>query len=77
MDGEAFLPFRAEELTADTARRILQFGDLVDALTSELVGNGWGDIKGLRSVGSNGFYGRHLRLSGYAGTDPRQCSKVG
>ena len=66
MDSEAFLPLRSEELTGDTARRILQFGDLVNALTSELVGNGLGDIKALRPVGSNGFYGRYLRLSGYA-----------
>lgn len=66
MDSEAFLPLRSEELTGDTARRILQFGDLVNALTSELVGNGLADIKGLRPVGANGFYGRYLRLSGYA-----------
>ncbi len=66
MDSEAFLPLRSEELTGDTARRILQFGELVNALTSALVGSGLADIKGLRPIGSNGFYGRYLRLSGYA-----------
>ena len=47
-------------------QRVLQFGELANELTDLLVFRGLGDVKGLRATGGHGWYGRYLRLKGYA-----------
>lgn len=66
MDTTAFLPLHPEELTSNLGRRVVQFGLLIDDLTSTLVLRGLGDVKRLRPVGGLGYYGRYLRLKGHA-----------
>lgn len=67
MDADAFLPFRSEDLTSDIGRLVLQFGQIVGTLAEHLVSRGDGDTKGLRPTAGNGWYGRYIRLRGYAG----------
>lgn len=63
-DSEAFLPLASAELTGDSARRILQFSDLVDDLTSRLVELGRADVHRLRAAAGKGWYGKYLRIHG-------------
>ena len=67
-DSEAFLPLQSEELTSGIVpRRLNQFCDLVDDLTSRLTGSGIGDTNGLRSTSGKAHYGRYLRIHGVPG----------
>lgn len=65
MDTDAFLPLMPEELTAATGRRVVQFGELASDLAQALIDRGVASGKGLRSAGSNGWFGRYLLLKGY------------
>lgn len=62
MDQEAFLPLLSEEATSTIGRRIVQFGDLAIAISSELVRRDLASIQGVRANGGNGWYGRALYL---------------
>ena len=64
MDREAFLPLNSEELTGTLGRRVVQFGQLASDLTDVLVSQGNASVKGLRSTGGNGWFGRYLLLRG-------------
>ena len=64
-DAKAFLPLTSEELTGATAQRLIQFCDLVDNLTEHLAEKQVADIKGLKSVGGDGWYGRSMRINGF------------
>jgi hypothetical protein len=66
MDAEAFLPLTSEEMTSMLGQRVVQFCELANELTNLLVFRGLGDVKGLRATGGHGWYGRYLRLKGYA-----------
>jgi hypothetical protein len=62
-DSGAFLPLTTEELTdVGRARRIVQFGELADDITSRLVARGIADVKGLRATSGNGRYGRYMLI---------------
>lgn len=61
-DVDAFLPLEAHELTNNSARRIEQFGHLVDDAVERLSAEGIMDGTGLRTAASNGWYGRYVRL---------------
>ena len=63
-DAKAFLPLMSEELTGTTAQRLIQFGELVDDITNHLVKTRVADIKGFKSGGGNGWYGRSMRIHG-------------
>jgi hypothetical protein len=64
-DSEAFLPLESEELTSGSIpRRLSQFCELVDDLTSRLVGTPIGDVNRLRATVGKGSYGRYIRLHG-------------
>jgi hypothetical protein len=64
MDDAAFLPLSSEEMTGSTGRRVMQMGALASELTDRLVQAGLADVKALRAVGGNGYYGRYLRIRG-------------
>lgn len=64
MDSEAFLPLRSEELTDYTARRIVQFNELIDELTAALAEKGLASRSG-RAAGSRGTWSYHLVAHGY------------
>ena len=66
MDTQAFLPLRPEELTDTSARRIVQFNELVDELAGSLVAQGPASKKGLRATGARGWYCQYLSMCGYA-----------
>lgn len=63
MDADAFLPFTSEELTSNLGRRIIQFGQLVDAVRDKLSAERVADTKGQQSSGSkHGEYSQYFRL---------------
>lgn len=62
MDSEAFLPLRPEDLSPAIGSRILQFNELVDALTDELVGSGLATTTGLKATPTFAGYGRYMIL---------------
>ncbi len=64
MDSDAFLPLRSEELTSDTGARVRQYCEIVNLVTDEVVAAGVASIKGFRSAGGAGYYGRFLALHG-------------
>jgi hypothetical protein len=64
-DADAFLPLTSEELTSSVPGRVVQFCDLVDDLTANLVNRGSADVTRLRAVGGRGWYGKYLRLNGF------------
>lgn len=63
----AFLPLHQEELTGTLGRRIVQFEQLVAALTERLGSNpAVGDLRQLRASNAAGaHYTRYIRLRGY------------
>ena len=63
MDRQAFLPLHSEELTGSLGKRVIEFGEIANDLTNKLVHNGLASVKNLRPSGSNGYYGRYLRLN--------------
>jgi hypothetical protein len=81
MDSEAFIPVTAEELTDHRFRRIVEFCDIVDAVTGRLVEDKIVSTKGLRATGGKGHYMRYMRLNGIVGAslqcDVRKWMKFG
>ena len=65
MDAVAFLPVTSEDLTSHRYRRVVEFGEIVDEVTTRLVSQGVAKTKGTRSAGANGYYGRYLILRGF------------
>lgn len=64
MDDEAFLPLRSEELTDESATRIVQFCDFIDEVTKLAVAQELASVKGLSTGAGAGYYGRFMRLRG-------------
>ena len=63
MDSEAFLPLHAGEVTDQRlARRLINYSDLVEDITSRLVADGVADTKGLRPTHGYTSAGRYLRV---------------
>ena len=68
MDSEAFLPLRVDELTSqETARRLVNYSDLIGDIVDKLKSHGVADTAKLNPV--HGYYtaGRYLRLRGRFG----------
>lgn len=63
-DDEAFLPLSSAELTGNSGRRVIQYSDLVDDLTSRLVDLDVADVHRLRAAAGKGWYGKYLRIHG-------------
>lgn len=64
MDDEAFLPLRSEELTGESATRIVQFCGVIDEVTKLAVAQELASVKGLSTGAGAGYYGRFMRLRG-------------
>lgn len=62
MDTDAFLALTSDELTSNLGRRIIQFGELAVAVQNRLVDLKHASIKGMRTTGGNGWYGRSMLL---------------
>lgn len=65
MDQEAFLPLLANEVSdQQSARRVINFIDLINTITEKLKSEGIADANGLRSAGSykDFWLGRYFRL---------------
>jgi hypothetical protein len=58
-DREAMLPFTDEDLDTATARRLLDFYDLVDLVTDELVRRRITSTTGLKATSTRAHYGRY------------------
>lgn len=80
MDTEAFLPLRSEDLTSNLGRRVNEFCDLADRITDRLVAHRVVSVKGQRTTGGKGWYGRYMRFRGHGALlhfDARTWSKRG
>lgn len=63
LDTNAFLPLREDETTDQvTARRMINYVDLVDTIVNELVVEGIADLKGLKAACSSYVTGRYFRI---------------
>ena len=63
MDSEAFLPLRADEVTdQETARRLINYVELIDEIINELVDVGVADIKGLSGGSTYHYAGRYFHI---------------
>jgi hypothetical protein len=63
MDTSGFIPLTAADLTSPTARHILQFCEIVNAVVDEhLLQQPFASIRGLRATGGTGWFGRYVRL---------------
>ncbi|WP_158294080.1 hypothetical protein [Kribbella sp. VKM Ac-2568] len=60
-DREAMLPFTTEDIDTASARRLLDFYDLVDRVTDELVRRGTTSTSGLKTTSTKGHYGRYQK----------------
>ena len=68
MDREAFLPLRPEEVTCqETARRLVNYSDLVEGITQKLKDRGVADTKKLLPTHTYHTTGRYLRVHGKFG----------
>lgn len=68
MDAEAFLPIRGDELTDQaTARRMVNYGGLIEDITRQLRDRGIADTDGLRPSHGWTTIGRYLRVHGRFG----------
>jgi hypothetical protein len=80
MDTNAFLPLRSEDLTSNLGRRVSEFCDLADRITDRLVAHRVVSVKGQRTTGGKGWYGRYMRFRGHGALlhfDARTWSKRG
>jgi hypothetical protein len=65
MDTSGFIPLTTSDLTAPTARHILQFCDVVNAAVDQhLLRKPFASKRGLRATGGQGWYGRYVLLYG-------------
>jgi hypothetical protein len=60
MDETAFLPVQSEELTSSIGKRIVQYCDLVDMVTEQLVHHKVANLQGLRATSTRSGYGRYM-----------------
>lgn len=59
MDSEAFVPLSLDDLNPTLGKRVLNYCQLVDDVTTLLVGAGHSDITSLRATNGRGSYGRY------------------
>ena len=60
-DAEAMLPIHPSEIGSEVAHRLCDLLDIVDGVTDELVRRKKVSLRGLRSVGGKGYYGRGIK----------------
>jgi hypothetical protein len=80
MDADAFMPLTVEDLTGNTAARVVEYCELVDRTVELLLREPCISKKGLRSTGGAGWYGHNLFVQGFGcflGFDARQWRKRG
>ena len=63
MDGKAFMPLTARELSPGIGRRVQQLADLVDDVVVELVRERGASTEGLTTGGSQSAYGRYFKYA--------------
>jgi len=65
METSGFLPFTATDLTAPTARHMLQFCDIVDGVVERTLREPWANKKRLKATATRGRWGHYLKIRGY------------
>jgi hypothetical protein len=65
MESSGFLPLTTTDLTAPTARHVIQFCGIVDAAVATILPEVWASKKGLKASGGAGWYGHYIRLRGH------------
>src|ERR1700759_2407070 len=65
MDNLGFLPLNATDITGPSARRLLQFCEILDETVRLLSTRPFVNRKGLRSSAGAGCYGHYLLIHGY------------
>lgn len=66
-DTEAFLPLRADELSPEIPRRLLDLGRLVDSAAGQIIREGLANKKGLQNTATAGRFGTYLRFGSKEG----------
>jgi hypothetical protein len=62
MDTSGFIPLTVSDLTAPTARHVLQFCDVVNAVVESLLREPFASKKGLKATAGEGWWGHYLWL---------------
>lgn len=65
MEKSGFIPLTAMDLSAPTARHILQFCRVVDDAMGQLLAEPFVSKQGLKASGGAGYYGHYFLLHGY------------
>jgi hypothetical protein len=65
MDTDAFIPLTVEDLTGNTATRVMQYCELVDRTVELLLRETYISKKGFRSAGGAGWYGHYFLMQGF------------
>jgi hypothetical protein len=65
MDVSGFIPFSVADLTAPTARQVLQYCEVVNALVEDILREPIASKKGLKASAGQGWYGHYLWLRGH------------
>ena len=64
METSGFVPLTVADLTAPTARHVLQFCQIVNVVVENLLREPFASKKGLKASAGEGWYGHYLRLHG-------------
>jgi hypothetical protein len=64
METSGFVPLTVADLTAPTARHVLQFCHLVNVVVQRLLREPFASKKGLKATAGEGWYGHYFRLYG-------------
>lgn len=65
MESTGFVPFTVADLTAPTARYVVQFCNVVDAAIASILPEAWASKKGLKASAGSGWYGHYIKLRGH------------
>jgi hypothetical protein len=65
METTGFVPFTVTDLTAPTARHVVQFCSVVDAVVESLLQKPWASKQGLKASAGSGWYGHYIWLRGH------------
>lgn len=65
MESSGFLPLTTTDLTAPTARHMIQFCNIVDAAVATILPEVWASKKGLKATGGAAWYGHYIHLRGH------------
>ena len=65
METAGFVPLSVADLTAPTARHVVQFCELVNSLVESFLQEQFASKKGLKASAGQGWYGHYIRIHGY------------